>query len=530
MNFMKKMFKLTLKHSVVPEYSDFEDVQKKEPLEINLQENLKKIKETLGNSTDLIVREISIGNKEKVSIGILYIDGLSDTDSIHNFIMESLMLDINNLKIEDVISSGNDILELLEQSILTIGDVKKIEHFEALTTSLLSGNTILLVNGYAQGLGASTIGWESRGVQEPTSQTVIRGPKDGFSENLRTNTTLIRRRIKSPNLWLETTTLGRETQTDVSIMYMKGIVNDTTVDEVKQRLELIDIDGILESGYIEELIQDKTYTPFPTIYNTERPDVIAAGLLEGRIAILVDGTPFVLLVPAIFIQFLQSAEDYYQRTLGLIRMLRFFSFFLALLAPSLYIALTTFHQEMIPTALLMNVAAQREGVPFPAFIEALIMEITFEILREAGIRMPRAVGQAVSIVGALVIGQAAVDAGIVSAAMVIVVAITAISSFTIPSYNLGIAIRISRFCFIVLAAGFGLFGIILGIFILILHLCSLRSFGIPYMAPLAPFNVTDQKDAIFLFPLWKMKNRPKLLNPQNVKRQSIVSRDRLNKK
>ncbi|MED0967010.1 spore germination protein [Bacillus paramycoides] len=531
MNFMKKMFKLGLKHSVVQECSDFENVQKKEPLKINLQENLKKIKETLGYSTDLIIREISIGNREKVSIGILYIDGLSDTDSIQNFIMESLMLDINNLKMEDVISTGNGILELLEQSILTIGNVKKIEHFEDLNTYLLSGNTILLIDGYVQGLKASTSGWENRGVQEPTSQTLIRGPKDGFSENLRTNTALIRRKIKSPNLWLETITLGSETQTDVSIMYIKGIVNDKTVEDVKQRLELIDIDGILESGYIEELIQDKTYTPFPTIYNTERPDVVAAGLLEGRIAILVDGTPFVLLVPAIFIQFIHSAEDYYQRSdFGIIRMVRLLAFFLALLAPSLYIALTTFHQEMIPTALLISVAAQREGVPFPAFIEALIMEITFEILREAGVRMPRAVGQAVSIVGALVIGQAAVEAGIVSAAMVIVVAITAISNFAIPSYNLGIAIRISRFGFIVLAAGFGLFGIILGIFTLILHLCSLHSFGIPYMAPLAPFNATDQKDTIFRFPIWKMKNRPKLLNQKNMKRKSNISRDQLNKK
>lgn len=525
MNFMKKKYKMKLKHSSIQEYKDCENEKKKEPLKINLQENLIKIKENLGYSTDLIVREICIGNREKVSIGILYIDGLSDKDSIHSSIMESLMLDLNNQKMEEATSSGNDILELLEQSILTIGNIKKIENFEDLNISLLSGNTILLIDRYVQGLEASTAGWENRGVQEPTSQTVIRGPKDGFSENLRTNTALIRRKIKSPNLWLETIILGHETQTNVSIMYMKGVVNDKTVEEVKRRLDLIDIDGILESGYIEEMIQDKTYTPFPTIYNSERPDVIAAGLLEGRIAILVDGTPFVLLVPAIFIQFIHSAEDYYQRSdFGIIRMIRLLAFFLSLLAPSLYIALTNFHQEMIPTALLMSIADQREGVPFPVFIEALIMEITFEILREAGVRMPRAIGQAISIVGALVIGQAAVEAGIVSAAMVIVVAITAISNFAIPSYNLGIAIRISRFAFIVLATGFGLFGIILGIFALILHLCSLSSFGIPYMAPLAPFNVTDQKDAIFRFPIWKMKNHPVLLNRKKIKHKTRPSK------
>ena len=231
-------------------------------------------------------------------------------------------------------------------------------------------------------------------------------------------------------------------------MFIKGIVNDKVVEEVRKRLDRIDIDGILESGYIEELIQDETYTPFPTVYNTERPDVIAAGLLEGRIAILVDGTPFVLLVPALFTQYFQSAEDYYQRSdFGLLRMLRYLALFIALLGPSLYIAITTFHQEMLPTALLISLAAQREGVPFPAFIEALMMEVTFEILREAGVRMPRAVGQAVSIVGALVIGQAAVEAGIVSAAMVIVVSITAIANFSFPSFNMAISIRILRFVF-----------------------------------------------------------------------------------
>lgn len=453
-------------------------------------------------------------------MGILYIDGLSDTDSIQNSIMESLMVEINASKWEKPLSLGYDVLQVLEQFILTISDVKRIDNFNDVYTYLLTGNTLILVDGHAQGIKASTSGWESRGVQEPSSQTVIRGPKDGFSENIRTNTALIRRRIKSPNLWLETITLGLETQTSISIMYMKGIVNDTTVEEVKHRLKKINIDGILESGYIEELIQDKTYTPFPTIYNTERPDVISAGLLEGRIAILVDGTPFVLLVPTIFIQFIQSAEDYYQRfDFGAIRILRVFCVFLAFLAPSIYIAITTFHQEMVPTTLLMSISAQREGIPFPTFIEALIMEIAFEILREAGVRMPRAVGQTVSIVGALVIGQAAVEAGIVSAAMVIIVAITAISNFVIPSFNMGIAIRISRFIFMILAAGFGLFGIITGVFFLLLHLCSLNSFGVPYMAPMAPFNAIDQKDTLIRFPIWKLIFRPISLSSKNIKRQ-----------
>ncbi|MGH1070676.1 spore germination protein [Bacillus cereus] len=395
-----------------------------------------------------------------------------------------------------------------------------MENFDELYDALLSGNTILLINKFKQGLIAGTSGGEKRGVQESTSQAVIRGPKDGFTENIRVNTALIRKRIKSPNLWLENLTIGIETQTNVSIMYINGIVNNSLVKEVKTRLKKIQIDGILESGQIEELIQDKTYTPFPTIYNTERPDVIAAGLLEGRIAVLIYGTPFILLVPALFVQFLQSPEDYYQRTdFGLIRILRYMSLFIALVAPSFFIAITSFHQEMIPPPLLMSLAAQREGVPFPAFIEALIMEIAFEVLREAGIRMPRAIGQTVSIVGALVIGQAAVEAGLVSAAMVIVVSITAICNFTIPSFNMGIAIRISRFGFILLAGSFGMFGIIVGIFFLVLHLCSLQSFGIPYMTPLAPFSIKEQQDTLIRLPIWKILTRPRFLNSKNKKRQ-----------
>ncbi|EJR28584.1 MULTISPECIES: spore germination protein [Bacillus cereus group] len=504
MKSIKRYFKHLCTDSELKNKINYESPSKKEMLTDSLQQNLKNIKDTLGNSDDLIIREIKTKTSPSLEIGILYIDGLSDKNSIQNYIIESLMLEINTSEEKKLFSLGDDILQALEQFILTIGDVKRIDDFNDIYTELLTGNTVILIDGYTQGIKASTSGWESRGIQEPSSQTVIRGPKDGFCENIRTNTSLIRRRIKSPNLWLETIILGLETQTSVSIMYMKGIVNENTVDEVKRRLEEIEIDGILESGYIEELIQDETYTPFPTIYNTERPDVISAGLLEGRIAILVDGTPFVLLVPAVFIQFIQSAEDYYQRSdFGAVRTLRLLSIFIALLAPSLYIAITTFHQEMIPTALLMSIAAQREGIPFPAFIEALIMEITFEILREAGVRMPRAVGQAVSIVGALVVGQAAVDAGIVSAAMVIVVAITAISSFVIPSFNMGIAIRILRFGFMALAACFGLFGIITGVFFLLLHLCSLNSFGIPYMAPIAPFNAADQKDTVIRLPRWK---------------------------
>ncbi|MFP3126205.1 spore germination protein [Ectobacillus funiculus] len=489
----------------------------KRPLDINLQNNLCIVKEAVGNSSDIIIRELYVG-QEAVKVAILYTEGLADSKSVSNFILESIMLDsVPHF-------SHNNAIQILKDHALAVGAVKDATDIDTLLTAILSGDTAIMIDGFSQCLILGMKGWKDRGVTEPATQNVIRGPREAFSETLRTNTALIRRRIKDPNLRLETKPVGRVTKTDVAIMYIKGIANEKIVEEVQNRIDRIDIDGILESAYIEELIQDETFTPFPTISNTERPDVVAAALLEGRIAILVDGTPFVLVVPSLFAQYFQSAEDYYQRSdLGLIRILRYLCFFLALLAPSLYIAITTFHQEMLPTHLLISLAAQREGVPFPAMVEAFLMEVTFEILREAGIRMPRAIGQAVSIVGALVIGQAAVEAGIISAAMVIVVSMTAIASFVFPSYNMAISVRLLRFVFMLLSATYGLFGITVGLFLLVLHLASLRSFGVPYMSPFAPFIPSDQKDAMFRFPLWAMFSRPHLINQKNIIRQQQAS-------
>lgn len=484
----------------------------------DLHSNLLTIKKAIGNSPDIVFREFVIGRGENaagIRAAVLYTDGLADTNSVQDFIMETLLIDMskidsNNTRVTDY---------------LTVSDLKQVTDYEELYTRLLSGIVVLLLDGYAEGYTTDMRGFKDRGVTEATGETVIRGPKEAFSESIRTNTALIRRKIKDPNLWIESRRVGRVTKTDLSFLYINGIANEKVVEEVRIRLDRIDIDGILESGYIEELIQDETYSPFPTMYNTERPDVIAAELLEGKVVILVDGTPHVLVVPALFISFLHSAEDYYQRAdiSSLLRILRFIGILIALLGPSLFIAITTFHQEMIPTPLLISLAAQREGTPFPAFIEALMMEITFEILREAGIRMPRPIGQAISIVGTLVIGQAAVEAGIVSAAMVIVVSITAISSFVVPSINMSIAIRMVRFLLMILAASFGLFGIIVGIIALVLHLCSLRTFGVPYMSPFGPFNLADQKDTLLRFPQWAMFSRPHLISQKNSIRENNKS-------
>jgi spore germination protein KA len=485
----------------------------KKPISSSIKENVTKIKKEMGNSTDIIIREFHIGQNPKINAAALYIDGLADTTAINDFIMRSLIAESPDAGNHPP-SSSKSLVESIGKDTLTLGDIKTVTDWNTFFLSVLSGDTAILIDGIPEAIIGSTRGGKVRSVTEPTSQTVVRGPKDGFTESIRTNTSLIRRRIKSPNLWLETIRLGEVTQTDVSLMYIKGIVNEELVDEIKSRLSRIKIDGILESGYIEQLIEDQTLTPFPTVYNTERPDVVAGNLLEGRVAILVDGTPFALIAPTSFSHFFQASEDYYYRyDIGsFLRMLRFLSFFISLLAPSLYVAAITYHQEMIPTMLLINLAAMREGIPFPAIVEAIMMEFTFEILREAGIRMPRAIGQAVSIVGALVIGQAAVEAGIVSTAMVIIVAITAIASFAVPSYNLAISARLLRFVFMVSASMFGLYGIALMLIFLVAHLCSLRSFGYPYLAPFTPFILSQQKDALIRLPLWAQLSRPRLLS------------------
>ncbi|WP_420817949.1 spore germination protein [Paenibacillus ginsengarvi] len=495
----------------------------KKTLHTSLEENIRSVREALGNSTDLVIRELGYGENGEVRQALLYTDGLADEKMIAQFVMDSAWLVSRPSAEPDRERTGEQRdLHARIRSFGSAGDMRRIADMDGLFNALLSGDAVILTEGHSEGCAAGMRAPNDRSVTEPTSESVVRGPREAFTETLRTNTALIRRKIKSPNLWMETKQIGEVTKTDVAIMFIRGIASDKVVEEVRLRLDRIRIDGILESGYIEELIQDETITPFPTMYNTERPDVIAAELLEGKVAIIVDGTPFVLVVPALFVSFIHAAEDYYHRAdiSSLIRLLRYIGMFISLLGPSLYIAITTFHQEMLPTDLLISLAAAREGVPFPAFIEALIMEVTFEILREAGIRMPRTIGPAVSVVGTLVIGQAAVEAGIVSSAMVIIVAITAISNFVFPSYSMANSFRMLRFFFMGLAAIFGLFGIIVGIVAMVLHLSSLRSFGIPYMSPFAPWSGSDQKDALIRAPWWAMLTRPRLIQRRNAVRQT----------
>ncbi len=500
-----------------------DDSKTEEELSSNLTENFAAIKQTFLNCDDIIFRELTIG-KENIACLLIYTQGLVDDKIINKSIMKSLM-EICEMETKQVN------IDVIQKTCIQIGDIKKFTAFKDMYEAILGGETVLLIDGVNKGLKMDSQGWPKRSVAEPVTEAVVKGPRDGFTESIVENTALVRRRIKTAKFKIENFTIGRVTKTSVMVSYIEGIVEIKLVDELKSRLNRIDVDSILESTYIEELIEDTPDTLFPQLENTERPDKVAASLLEGRIAVFVDGSPFVLLLPVSLIQQLHSSEDYYQRFpfATAVRWIRYLFAVFALLLPATYVALTTFHYELIPTSLLISIAGAREGVPFPSFVEALMMEVTFEALREAGVRLPRPVGQAVSIVGALVIGQSAVEAGIVSPAMVIVVALTGISSFAIPSFSLSFAIRILRFGMLILSAVLGFYGVLLGLLALLIHLASLRSFGVPYLTPLAPFNWQDIKDVLYRSPWWGMKTRPNLLGMNNNQRQKFNLKPRLPK-
>jgi spore germination protein len=481
----------------------------------NVRDNIENIKQMMHSPTDLITRVFSIGNTGH-TCAIVCIDGLVDKDLVNDNIVKNIQIEISGAE-KVVPTSGADILTKLEYEVLSIHELKKVHTLDDVSLAILSGDTALFVDGTDQVLIIGSKGWASRGIEEPMTESVVRGPRDGFTENIRTNTALIRRRVRDPNLRFDSYKVGRRSKKDLIVAYIDGIVHPDMVKEVKRRLESIDIDDAPESGFIEQWIQDSFLSPFPTLLHTERPDKVSTAIVQGKVAILLDGTPFVLVAPITFGQMLQSPEDYYERWMigTFIRILRYGGAFLAVFLPALYIAIISFHPGMIPSKLAFSVAAAREGVPFPAVVEAFIMEATMEMLREAGIRLPKPIGQTIGIVGGLVIGEAAVQAGIVSPIMVIVVAITAIASFAIPSFSMAISFRMLRFGIMLAAAAFGLYGIIVSYIMINIHLTHLKSFGIPYSTPFAPSFLKDWKDLVLRAPLTMMPERPQMMQTED---------------
>ncbi len=487
----------------------------------DLKQNLSLLKTIFANCYDVVIREFKIGGLQQTAAFLVMIDGLADSKVVNESLLKCLMIDSYSTVSEWGINK-NKIYAFAKERLLTVSGMKETENFEDVIDAVLSGNSAIFIDGSDTALIASSIGGERRNIDEPDTEAVVRGPREGFVESVRTNTAMLRRKIKNKNLRLEVLKIGKQTKTDVCIGYLETITNEKIVDEVKKRLLRIDIDSVLESGYIESFIEDAPLSLFPTVGNSEKPDIVAAKLLEGRVAIFVDGTPFVLTVPYLFIEAFQNSEDYYSRPFfaTFVRLLRWMAFFISVLLPAFYVAISTFHQELLPAPLLISIAGAQEGTPFPLFIEAFMMQLIYEILREAGIRLPRPVGQAVSIVGALVIGEAAVSAGLIGAPMVIVVALTAISSFVVPSMS--DINTLTRLLLIIFAGFSGLYGITLGVAGILTHLCSLRSFGVPYTSPIAPLNLPDMKDVFIRSPWWFMRTRPSILRAKQSVRLSDV--------
>jgi spore germination protein KA len=490
---------------------DQQDEQQQTLLSSDLNQNLQVLRSIYKDCSDVVFRPFLIGGQ--INAELIYIEGLSNVQEIDTNVLSPLMRETKG--------EQSHLTEWLKEKI-SVSKVKEVKTFADCIESLSMGNPVMLVERESQGVALGLAQWEKRSIEEPTSESVVRGPREGFTEALGVNTSMLRKKLRSPQLKMKSMKIGRYTQTDIVITYMEGIADKTLIEEVMNRLQRIEIDGILDSGYIEEMMEDQPSSPFPQIMSTERPDTSVASLLEGRVVILVDGSPFALIAPTTLYSLLQSSEDYYQRFVlsSAIRWLRYLFVVLSLLLPSIYVAVLSYHQEMVPTKLILSMAASREAVPFPALVEALIMEITFEALREAGVRLPKQIGAAVSIVGALVIGQAAIQAGLVSAPMVMVVALTGIASFTIPRYNFGASIRLLRFPMIFLAGMLGLLGVMLGLLVTLTHLCTLRSFGVPYLSPMAPMKGKDMKDVLIRAPWWKLNTRPHLTGEYNQYRQA----------
>lgn len=499
-----------------------ESFDKKKEIVKKIDENLKILKKLThyNQNSDIEIREFEARiNCNNYNAALLFYDGLVNSEVIDDFILKPLM---SNKKCNE----NKNIKELLVQNILVQNQISYAKTYEEIVGSILSGNCVLIIDDMDIAISCDTKKLPQRSISKSENEMSTRGPNESFVEALRPNTGLIRKYVKDENLVFEDVEVGRKGKTICSIAYISTIANESLLAEVKRRVDSIDVDYLLDTGQLEQLIEDKTYISSPLILTTERPDKVASHLFEGRIAILVSGSPNALIVPATLTDFMHTTEDIYNRYPYslFVRFFRIPAMFLAILLPGLYIATVLFHHEMIPTALLFSIAAAREKVPFPLLLELLIMELAFEIIREASIRTPAPIGPTLGIVGTLILGQAIVSASVVSPILIIVVALTGISSFAVGNFSLNYTFRILRFMYIFLGAIGGYLGISVGLFI---HLCTIStatSFGVPYLSPFIPVSKKLFSSDLIDVPIWKQELRPKFLKPKVSRRQPKISR------
>lgn len=468
-------------------------------------------------SSDIVFRRLHINGRKDLPVTMVLIDGVIDTKAVDDYILKPL---IQEGSLSEC-SSTSEIIEKIEHGVIYHAAAKIRRDFSECVNDIIDGSVALIFDDDKTAVTFDIKGFRERSISEPTGENVIKGAKDSFVENLRTNTASIRIKIKNPRLVIEETKIGKQTATRIAIVYIKGLTNAHIVEELKKRLNKLDTDAVLTTGVIEEAIVDRKTSPFPQVITTERPDKFCSTIVEGRVGLIIDGIPVTIVVPGTFGAFLQAPEDYSQSFIvnSIIRSMRYALMLVTLFLPGFYISVSSFHIEMIPTDLALAITASKEGVPFLTFIEVIFMLLAFEVLVEAGLRLPKNIGQAVSVVGAVVVGQAAVEARLVSPAVVVIIAVTAISSFTMPNQDFSNALRLWRFIFAILSSIIGLYGLTIGAIILLNHLSSIEVFGVPYLSPFVGGEGKNLQDAIFRFPFSSMRKRPMNLRTTNKKRR-----------
>ena len=500
-----------------------------------------KTKYNLLINSDIVLREFTLNARGKqYNAFIIYIDGMIDSQIMDEFILNPLMVrNKNNLYDGDqnrVISEAItnnitvrkvkkfDLSNYIMNCLIPQNSLKQVSSFKEIISGINSGNCSLFVDTLNIAFDIELKGFKQRSVEKPQNEMVINGPHEAYVENIRTNTSLIRRIINNENLVIENIPIGNITKTKCALIYLKDIANDSLVAEIRYRLNNIEIDSLLSSGQLEQLISEDSFLSVPQLLATERPDKTAGYLLNGRIAIIVNGTPYALIVPIVLPDLLGSPDDKNMKPAfaNFLKAIRVLASIITLLLPGLYIAITSFHQEILPTELLFSILASRQNVPFPIIVEILLLEFSFELIREAGLRVPSPIGPTIGIVGALILGEAAVTAGIVSPILIIVVAITGISSFVIPEYSFGFHLRTSRFMFIILGFMGGFLGISLGLFVYMCTIADTKSFGIPYTSGITPLD-NIKGNTYYLPPIWKREYRASFVQSKKEKKQSDIS-------
>ena len=472
----------------------------------DLQLNIDRYQRLFADCADIKMRRMALGQNKSRECFIAYIEV-----SVSNMLLETTALGRALAYLGE--APDEEVNSVLDKNAMGISDVTPFLYVEDAAQGMLTGDAILFVDGYDKALKIADKGYPGAAIKEPDSEKSIRGSREGFTDSIKMNTALIRKRLRSTRVRVKELEQGVRSHTKVDMVYMQDLANPMVLEEIQKRLEAYEIDGVLDSGVIEQLAERKWYSPFPQFQTTQRPDRAALAVMEGRVVVLSDNSPVALILPTDFNSFIKTSDDYYNRfeEATFARILRYFAVFFSMALPGLYLAVTNFHTQILPTPLLLSFWEARIGVPFPAALEVILMELSFELLREAGVRLPGAMGNTIGIVGGLIIGQAAVDANIVSPIVVIVVAFTALCSFSIPNEEFAFSFRILKFFLIIMSAWLGFFGLLVGRLVILIHLSRLKSFGIPYLMPFVGADLSgyeDERDSIWRAPFRRLTRRP----------------------